>query len=522
MSETQSNVAEFSVSEISFSIKRTMEDAFGYVRVRGELGRISRPGSGHIYLDLKDDRAVLSGVIWRGVASKLKIQPEQGLEVIATGKITTFPGQSKYQMVIDALEPAGAGALMALLEERKKKLAAEGLFAEERKRRLPPLPKVIGVVTSPTGAVIRDILHRISDRFPIHVLVWPVRVQGETSGAEVANGIRGFNAIAPGGPIPRPDLLIVARGGGSIEDLWGFNEEAVVRAAAASDIPLISAVGHETDWTLIDLAADLRAPTPTGAAEIAVPVKAELMAMLDDRSRRLNSGLVRFVTGRRTELRAASAALPAPQDLLALPRQKFDTLANGLGRALIVSTRTHRTHFQNLAGRLSPLLLTRLSGQARQDLAQISDRQQRALKVAVTQKRQAFAAQAARLTPARLTQQTTLGTERLTGLSDRLDRAYLARVKQEQAQLDGLQKLLKSLSYKDVLARGYAVVRDDSGQPVRSATGIASGAALAIELADGTVDAVAVSESAAPKPARAKTKKSASSKTPPTNQGSLF
>lgn len=521
MSENPSNVAEFSVSEISFSIKRTMEDSFGYVRVRGELGRISRPGSGHIYLDLKDDRAVLSGVIWRGVASKLKIQPEQGLEVIATGKITTFPGQSKYQMVIDALEPAGAGALMALLEERKKKLAAEGLFAEERKKVLPPLPKVIGVVTSPTGAVIRDILHRISDRFPLHVLVWPVRVQGETSGAEVANGIRGFNALEQGGTIPRPDLLIVARGGGSIEDLWGFNEEAVVRAAADSRIPLISAVGHETDWTLIDLAADVRAPTPTGAAEIAVPVKAELMAMVDDRSRRLNSGLVRFVTGRRTELRAASAALPAPQDLLALPRQKFDTYANGLGRALIVSTRSHRSAFQNLAGRLSPLLLNRLSTKARQDLGQASERQQRALSVAVAQKRQAFEAIATRLTPARLSQQTTLGLERMSSLSDRLDRAYLARVTHEKNKLDGLQKLLKSLSYKDVLARGYAVVRDETGQPVRSAAAIASGSALAIELADGTVDAVAMSEGATPAPRKSKPRKQAPSKSPE-DQGNLF
>jgi exodeoxyribonuclease VII large subunit len=522
VADQSSNVSEFTVSEISFSIKRTMEDTFGYVRVRGELGRISRPGSGHIYLDLKDDRAVLSGVIWRGVASKLKIQPEQGLEVIATGKITTFPGQSKYQMVIDALEPAGAGALMALLEERKKKLAAEGLFAEERKQKLPPLPKVIGVVTSPTGAVIRDILHRIADRFPVHVLVWPVRVQGETCGAEVANGIRGFNTLAPGGQIPRPDLLIVARGGGSIEDLWGFNEEAVVRAAAESDIPLISAVGHETDWTLIDLAADLRAPTPTGAAEIAVPVKAELMAMVDDRSRRLNSGLVRFVTGRRTELRAASAALPQPQDLLALPRQKFDTLANGLERALIVSTRTHRTHLQTLDGRLSPILLTRLTAKARQDLTGASDRQQRALKVAVSQKRQSYAALAERLTPARLAQQAVLGKERHSGLGERLERAYGARLAQEKARLDGLQKLLKSLSYKDVLARGYAVVRDDSGQPVRSASAVASGAALAIELADGTVDAVAVIESAGPRPAKQRAKKSGDAKSPPINQGSLF
>ncbi len=522
MSDKPTNAAEFSVSEISFSIKRTMEDAFGYVRVRGELGRISRPGSGHIYLDLKDDRAVLSGVIWRGVASKLKIQPEQGLEVIATGKITTFPGQSKYQMVIDALEPAGAGALMALLEERKKKLAAEGLFAQERKKPLPPLPKVIGVVTSPTGAVIRDILHRIADRFPLHVLVWPVRVQGETSGAEVANGIRGFNALDPHGAIPRPDLLIVARGGGSIEDLWGFNEEAVVRAAAESRIPLISAVGHETDWTLIDLAADLRAPTPTGAAEIAVPVKAELMSMVDDHARRLNTGLVRFVTTRRTELRAASAALPAPQDLLALPRQKFDAMANSLERSLIVSARTHRTHYENLSARMSPILLTRLTGKARQDLVQVSGRQQRALHVAVSQKRQAFMAVDGRLTPARLAQQTTLGKERLGGLGERLQRAYLARVTQETARLDGLQKLLKSLSYKDVLARGYAVVRDEDGLPVRSAGSVASGAALSIELADGTVDAVAAGDSTAPRPARAKPRKPSAEKPTPEDQGKLF
>ncbi|QDG79223.1 exodeoxyribonuclease VII large subunit [Labrenzia sp. PHM005] len=522
LADTQSNVAEFSVSELSFSIKRTMEDSFGYVRVRGELGRISRPGSGHIYLDLKDDRAVLSGVIWRGVASKLKIQPEQGLEVIATGKITTFPGQSKYQMVIDALEPAGAGALMALLEERKKKLAAEGLFADERKRSLPSLPKVVGVVTSPTGAVIRDILHRISDRFPLHVLVWPVRVQGETSGAEVANGIRGFNALEPGGPIPRPDLLIVARGGGSIEDLWGFNEEAVVRAAADSDIPLISAVGHETDWTLIDLAADLRAPTPTGAAEIAVPVKAELMALVDDRARRLSTGLQRFVSSRRTELRAASAALPALRDLLALPRQRFDTAANSLERGLIVNTRHHRSAYQNTSARLSPIVLTRLSTKARQDLSVIADRQQRALQVGVAQKRQAFAALEARLTPARLNQQTELSKERITGLGERLDRAYLARIKDSSIRLDSLQKLLKSLSYKDVLARGYAVVRDADGQPVRSAASVTSGEALSVELADGTIDAVAMSGDASPKKTKPAPKKKSGVKEAPANQGSLF
>ncbi len=520
MSDSASNAAEFTVSEISFSIKKTMEDSFGYVRVRGELGRISRPGSGHIYLDLKDDRSVLSGVIWRGVASKLKIQPEQGLEVIATGKITTFPGQSKYQMVIDALEPAGAGALMALLEERKRKLAAEGLFGEERKQLLPSLPRVIGVVTSPSGAVIRDILHRISDRFPLHVLVWPVRVQGETCGAEVANGIRGFNALPPGGSIPRPDLLIVARGGGSIEDLWGFNEEAVVRAAADSQIPLISAVGHETDWTLIDLAADVRAPTPTGAAEIAVPVKADLMAMTDDLSRRLFSGLNRLISNRRTELRAAGAALPAPRDLLALPRQRFDTAAGSLERSLIVNTRSHRSTYQNAAGRLSPFLLARVTTKARDQLDALSERQGRALLVAVRHKRQGYAAVSDRLTPIRLKHQITIGNERLSGLSERMDRAYAIRLTKSRDRLDGLEKLLKSLSYKDVLARGYALLRDDKGQPVRSASAVSSGDALSIELADGTIDAVATSGSAGP--AR-KAKKSATSENKkPTSQGSLF
>jgi len=522
VSNTPSNVAEFSVSEISFSIKRTMEDAFGYVRVRGELGRISRPGSGHIYLDLKDDRAVLSGVIWRGVASKLKIQPEQGLEVIATGKITTFPGQSKYQMVIDALEPAGAGALMALLEERKKKLAAEGLFAEERKRPLPVMPRVIGVVTSPTGAVIRDILHRISDRFPLHVLVWPVRVQGETSGAEVANGIRGFNALSPDGPIPRPDLVIVARGGGSIEDLWGFNEEAVVRAAAESQIPLISAVGHETDWTLIDLAADLRAPTPTGAAEIAVPVKADLMASIDDLSRRLSSGLTRLLSNRRTELRAAGAALPAPRDLLALPRQRFDTAATSLERGLIVNTRHHRSAYDGLAGRLSPYLLTRGTAQARQRLDDIRERQSRALQVAIGQKRQGLENIAARLTPERLQQTAALGTERLKALSDQLERAHSSKLSQERSRLDALDKLLNSLSYKEVLSRGYAVLRDDKGQPVRSAASVSPGAELSIELADGTIDAVAASGGAGPTKQKAKPKKPTPDKTVSANQGSLF
>ncbi|HHG90802.1 MAG TPA: exodeoxyribonuclease VII large subunit, partial [Devosia sp.] len=261
----KSNAHEFTVSELSQSVKRAVEDEFGHVRVRGEVGRLSRPGSGHIYFDLKDDKAVISAVAWKGVASRWRFQPEQGLEVIVTGRMTTFPGQSRYQIIVENVEPAGAGALMALLEERRKKLAAEGLFDAQHKQELPYLPRTIGVVTSPSGAVIRDILHRLADRFPTNVIVWPVRVQGETCAPEVAAAVEGFNMLSPEGNIPRPDLIIVARGGGSVEDLWGFNEEAVVRAISESSIPTISAIGHETDSSLADFAADKRAPTPTGA-----------------------------------------------------------------------------------------------------------------------------------------------------------------------------------------------------------------------------------------------------------------
>lgn len=529
-----SNIAEFTVSDISFSIKRTLEDAFGYVRVRGELGRISRPGSGHIYLDLKDDRSVLSAVIWKGAVSKLKIQPEQGLEVIATGKVTTFPGQSKYQMVIDALEPAGAGALMALLEERKRKLAAEGLFAPERKKTLPTLPRVIGVVTSPTGAVIRDILHRISDRFPLHVLVWPVRVQGETCGAEVANGIRGFNALPEGGAIPRPDLIIVARGGGSLEDLWGFNDEAVVRAAAESAIPLISAVGHETDWTLIDLAADLRAPTPTGAAEIAVPVKAELMASLNDLNRRLSAGLLRLVASRRTELRAAAAALPAPRDLLALPRQRFDFAAGNLERGLSVNTRAHRTRLMRAEALFTPLTLARRTTQARDRLTGLEERLARALTVAIASQSQRLNAVSGRLTPAPLIRQIRLGQERLGTLSTRLGRTGQQLTQERRARLDSLSKLLKSLSYKDVLSRGYALVRAADGQPLRNPADAPAGTLLSIELAGGQISAEVVegdgpasssaSSSTVPPAKKPRAAKAAASKpdAPASSQGSLF
>jgi exodeoxyribonuclease VII large subunit len=473
--EPVSNVAEYSVSEISGALKRTLEDTFGHVRVRGELGRVSRPGSGHVYLDLKDDRAVLSGVIWKGTAGRLKIQPEQGLEVVVTGRITTFPGQSKYQIVIETMEPAGAGALMALLEERRKKLAAEGLFDEDRKQELPYLPQVIGVVTSPTGAVIRDILHRLSDRFPRHVLVWPVRVQGESSAGEVANGIRGFNALEAGGPIPRPDLIIVARGGGSLEDLWGFNEEVVVRAAAESEIPLISAVGHETDWTLIDHAADWRAPTPTAAAERAVPVRSELVAYVADLAARQHRALSRAMDERRTRVTAAGRGLPKPDDLLALARQRFDNAATRLGQSLKAATSAHRSRLDRAAARLS-------------------------------------------VRPLR--QQIVRDRETLARLQRQSARAVTAAMETRRTRLDGAAKLLSAFSYHSVLNRGFALVRDGNGQPVRSVASTSDGMGIEIEFADGRTDAVIGTGGGSPAPARKPAAKPAGGSGG--GQGSLF
>src|SRR5580698_2459083 len=332
MNEPRLNLPELTVSELSAALKRTIEDAYGFVRVRGELGKVSYHSNGHVYFDLKDDRACISGVVWRSTATRIKLKLEAGLEVVVTGRLTTYAGRSQYQIIVETLEPAGLGALMALLEERKRRLTAEGLFDEARKQLLPYLPAIIGVVTSPTGAVIRDILHRLEDRFPRRVLVWPVRVQGDGSAEQIAAAIRGFNALPLGGKIPRPDLLIVARGGGSLEDLWSFNEEIVVRAAAESHIPLISAVGHETDITLIDFAADKRAPTPTAAAEMAVPVRAELFVEVSSYQRRMMLCWQRGQDSRRNELRAAARALPELSELLAIPRQRLDHLGSALPR----------------------------------------------------------------------------------------------------------------------------------------------------------------------------------------------
>ncbi len=355
------NAPEFSVSELSSVLKRMIEGEFSNVRIRGEVGRVSRPASGHLYFDLKDDKSVIASVTWRGQASKLATQPEEGLEVVATGKITTFAGQSRYQMIVSEMSVAGIGALMAQLEKRKKKLEAEGLFDKNIKKEIPYLPEIIGVITSPSGAVIRDILHRLSDRFPRKVLLWPVSVQGESCAPDVTAAINGFNKLTPGGAMPRPELIIVARGGGSIEDLWGFNEESVVRAAFESEIPLISAVGHETDTTLIDLASDLRAPTPTAAAEYAVPVRADLMGWLSSMEERRVRSLTSNLEIKRQRLKDLSRGLPTPADLVAMAAQRLDAVSDRLPRALSAVSNNKRTLLlQTSAGLRGRLLQNKL------------------------------------------------------------------------------------------------------------------------------------------------------------------
>jgi len=365
------NAPALSVTELSMSLKRTIETSYGRVRVRGEISGFKRHASGHCYFSLKDEGACMDAVVWRGSAQALAFRPEDGAEVIATGKLTTYPGRSKYQIVVERMELAGEGALMALLDKRRRALAAEGLFDVERKRKLPFLPRVIGVVTSPTGAVIRDILHRLEDRCPTHVIVWPVPVQGEGASAKVAQAIRGFGAIEPGGPVPRPDLLIVARGGGSIEDLWAFNEEEVVRAAAESPIPLISAVGHETDTTLIDFASDRRAPTPTAAAEIAVPVRSELMALVDDLGRRSASCLTVHARRARERLDLTVHRWPQPEALFAPVTQRVDDLVGRLPRALAARAAHARADLSAVAPRLRRELLSDRVSRARDQLASL-------------------------------------------------------------------------------------------------------------------------------------------------------
>jgi exodeoxyribonuclease VII large subunit len=485
------NAAEFTVSEIANAVKRTVEDEFGHVRVRGEIsGFRGQHSSGHAYFTLKDEGAALDAVVWKGTWPKLAFKPEEGLEVIATGRLTTFPRSSKYQIVIEQIEPAGVGALMALLEDRRKKLLGEGLFAAERKRPLPYLPSVIGVITSPTGAVIRDILHRISDRFPSHVLVWPVRVQGDTCAPEVTAAIEGFNALPMGGKIPRPDILIVARGGGSIEDLWGFNEESVVRAVAASAIPVITAVGHETDTTLVDYASDHRAPTPTAAAEAAVPVRAELIGYVDDLGGRLRHGMRRVGGEARDRLRAASRGLPKPQNLVGVPRQRLDLAATGLVTALRHAGQKKRIRFGEVAPRLAPGLLSRQTRDLSQKLGRLTERHRDGARLGLERRDRALERLASRLTPQRLQVDIRHAGERIDRQAERLLGAFRRGVEKRRERYQGAARLLDTVSYRAVLERGFAVVTDAKGQIVKSVTQVATGDAVVLTLADGEAPAL--------------------------------
>jgi exodeoxyribonuclease VII large subunit len=488
------NAPEITVSELANALKRAIEDRFGYVRVRGEIsGYRGRQSSGHAYFCLKDANARLDAVIWRTTLQRMRLKPEEGLEVVATGRLTTFPGKSTYQIVIDTLELAGVGALMALLEARRRKLAEEGLFDAARKRKAPFLPRVVGVVTSPTGAVIRDILHRLADRFPVRVIIWPVRVQGETSAAEVVAAIEGFNALPLDGKVPRPDVLIVARGGGSLEDLMSFNDEAVVRAVARSVIPLIAAVGHETDWTLIDHAADVRAPTPTAAAEFATPVRAELLATIAELEARRRGAILRFSHRLRSDLRALARALPGGEAIVAGPRQRLDRASETLAQRMrgAIDQRALRTAgLARSLARHSPR--AHLSG-LRERLRGLSGRLARARPLLIERPRRSaeavsrtFVREAALLAGRRREQAATI--ERLAA---RMTRAYHERLQARRAQLFSAGQLLGAMSYRGVLSRGFALVRDETQKPLWRAEDVRQAQRLEIEFADGRIGAIA-------------------------------
>ncbi len=446
------NQPDYSVTEISNALKRMVEGQFGLVRVRGEISGLKRPASGHIYLDLKDEKSVLKSICWKGVSSRFGFKPEDGLEVICTGKLTTYSAQSNYQLIIEQMEPAGVGALMALLEKRKAALAAEGLFDAARKKTLPFMPTTIGVVTSPTGAVIRDILHRLSDRFPCHVLVWPVRVQGEGAAEEIAAAIAGFNSLnSP------PDVMIVARGGGSIEDLWCFNEEVVVRAVANSTIPIISAVGHETDTTLIDYVSDHRAPTPTAAAEIAVPVRAEWLATLDDWQHRMKQQLLRLFEFKSQHVQSLARGLPIPSQLLAFATQMLDGWSDRLSNALPACVAQHQQRLDRLANTLKPQIIAR---------------------------------------------KLEANHEKMTLINQRLSPLITRLLRDKQTAMEFQEKLFESLNYRSVLKRGFALIRESSGKPIMSLTELQSSPAFEIVLHDGSTQATlsATSKSSRKKP----------------------
>ena len=480
------NAPEFTVSELTGSVKKTLEGAFGRVRVRGEVGRVMIARSGHIYYDIKDDRNVIACTTWKGQVPGLGVTPEEGLEVIVTGKLSTFGPQSKYNINVDTIEVAGAGALMAMLEKRKKALAAEGLFAAERKKPLPYLPEIIGVVTSPSGAVIRDILHRLRDRFPRKVLVWPVAVQGKACAPEVARAIEGFNALTPGGALPRPDLLIVARGGGSIEDLWGFNEEIVARAAAASEIPLISAVGHETDTTLIDFVADRRAPTPTAAAELAVPVRLDLLGWVEEQGMRLNRALTGGVTQRQQRLADLGRALPKPESLVETPGQRLDYLSERLPAALRAVIAQRRVDLSGAAGALRPAGLGRVVANDRRRLDVLGARLGPALERRIAVGKQEYRQIARGLQPWLVEQGATRKSEKLQSVLQRLSDRAVTQQANRVARLAAVDRVRESVGYKATLSRGYAVVRGD-GDVVTDTRAAKAAQEIEIEFADGRV-----------------------------------
>jgi exodeoxyribonuclease VII large subunit len=493
------NIAEYSVSELAAALKRTLEDSYGYIRVRGEISGFKKHSSGHCYFALKDDAACLDAVCWRTTALRLSFKPQDGLEVVATGRVTTYPTRSKYQLIVDRLAPAGIGALMALLEQRRKELTGEGLFDAARKQPLPFLPDVIGLVTSPTGAVIRDILHRLAERFPRRVLLWPVAVQGEFAAAQVAAAIKGFNALPTAGPVPRPDVLIVARGGGSLEDLWAFNEEVVVRAAAASRIPLISAVGHETDTTLIDYAADRRAPTPTAAAELAVPVRAELAHRLAQLDHRMFHGIQRERAQLQHRLVGLARGLPDPRVLLEHAAQRADDLAERLPHALERRLDGAQHALAGLRARLGTPA-QRLNQGASQ-LHGPAHKLDYLLRGYLRDHQRHLDRTAARLGLGEIRGRLARHAQALAGLSERKRYAMARRVGDAGETLRNLASLLVGLSYEGVLARGFALVRDEGGQLVPSAARALSQVALEIQFRDGRVPTL-VARAGAPRQAR--------------------
>jgi exodeoxyribonuclease VII large subunit len=483
------NLPEFSVSEISGAIKRTLEGEFGRVRVRGEITEMKRYPSGHIYFSLKDESAKLSGIVWKNAVSRLGLVPENGVEVIATGRISAYGERSSYQLIVERMEYAGAGALLARIEMLRVRLAAEGLFDADRKLPLPVLPRVIGVITSERGAVIQDIRTTILRRFPRNLLVWPVAVQGEGAAEQIAAAIAGFDALPFDGTVPRPDILIVARGGGSLEDLMAFNEEIVLRAVAACRIPLISAVGHETDTTLIDFVSDRRAPTPTAAAEMAIPARADLLADLAQKAARLAGALAHVTRDRRFRLLKAEQGLPDLPSLLGTARQRLDDRGDRMGMALPNLLERRRASLASFGGRLPDL--PALIGAARERVRDRGGRLVLALPNLVTIRRHALGLSGQRLVSG-LRQAVGSVHQRAGRVLGRLsDAAPRAALREAQARLDGAAARLESVSPLAVLARGYALVTDPAGVPITRAETVKPGARMRLRFADGEVKATA-------------------------------